>query len=208
MNKVRLLVEKRSQTGKGPARRLRADGKVPAVFYGKKIAPIKLTVDLGQFRKALDNAGTNPLFDLQIPGNEGTTSFFALLKQRQVNPQDGGTVHLDFLEVFVDESIQVTVPVEFHGKSLGVERGGIFQAVTKELQISCLPGNLPDALVVDITHLDVGHAIHVGEIQIPQGVKVLQDESTVLATVVAPKRGELAEAEEGEAPPSEPTGEH
>ncbi|MBM3298844.1 MAG: 50S ribosomal protein L25 [Deltaproteobacteria bacterium] len=204
MEKVKLVVEKRSQTGKGPARRLRAAGKVPAVFYGKKSEPIKLSVDVRQFKKALDQAGTNPLFDLQIEGDGERTSLFALLKQRQVEPLGGGTVHLDFLEVFTDESIEVTVPVEFHGKSIGVERGGIFQAVARELQISCLPGDLPESIVADITRLDVGHAIHAGDVQVPPGVKLLQDANTVLATVIAPKRGELAAAAgEGEAAASE-----
>ncbi len=201
MNKVVLSVDQRTQKGKGPARRLRAVGKAPAVFYGKKSEPIKIAIDVHEFRKAVEQAGSNPLFDLQIREGGGITTRRALLKERQTNPLDGSLIHLDFLEVFMDESIEVTVPIEFDGKPVGIDKGGIFQPATRELRISCLPDNIPNVIVVDVSGLDVGHSVHIAEIALPPGVSALQDKTVALATVAAPKMAaeEAAPGEEAEA---------
>ena len=199
MNKVVLSVEQRTQKGKGPARRLRAAGKAPAVFYGKKSEPIKIAIDVHEFKRAVEQAGSNPLFDLNIQKDTGSTTRRALLKERQISPLDGSLIHLDFIEVFMDESIEVTVPIEFEGKPVGVDKGGIFQPATRELRISCLPDNIPNVIRVDVSGLDVGHSVHIGELQLPDGVSVLQDKAVAVATVVAPKAEEAAPAEEAEA---------
>ncbi|MGB6066100.1 MAG: 50S ribosomal protein L25 [Desulfomonilaceae bacterium] len=200
MNKVVLSVDQRTQKGKGPARRLRAVGKAPAVFYGKKSEPIKIAINVHEFRKAIEQAGSNPLFDLEIREDSGITTRRALLKERQINPLDGSLIHLDFLEVFMDESIEVTVPIEFEGKPVGIDKGGIFQAATRELRISCLPDNIPNMIVVDVSGLDVGHSVHIAEIALPPGVSALQDKTVALATVAAQKMAEeAAPGEEAEA---------
>ncbi|MDQ7782467.1 MAG: 50S ribosomal protein L25 [Desulfomonilaceae bacterium] len=195
MNKVALNVEKRSQTGKGPARRLRAAGKAPAVFYGKNIEPIKLSVDVHEFGKIMEKGGRNTLFDLQVRENGGTVNHVAVLKERQVRPVDGALIHVDFLEVFMDEPIQVNVQIDFVGKSIGVENGGLFQPVVRELQISCLPNDIPTTLEIDISDLDVGHSMNVSQMKMPKGVTLLHEDDFVVASVVAPKRLELEEVE-------------
>lgn len=201
MNKVTLSVDKRTGSGKGPARRLRAAGKAPAIFYGKKSEPIKIAIDIHDFKKAVEQAGSNPLFDLNILEDAGTTTRRALLKERQTRALDGSLVHLDFLEVFMDESIEVTVPIEFEGKPVGIDKGGIFQASSRELRISCLPDNIPNVITVDVSGLDLGHSIHIGDITLPEGVSALQDKGVAVATVAAPKKAEeeAAPAEEAEA---------
>ncbi len=195
MNKVALLVETRSQTGKGPARRLRAKGKAPAVFYGKNIEPMKLSVDVHELGKVMEAGGRNTLFDLHVQENGGTVKHVAVLKERQVRPLDGALIHLDFLEVSMDEAIQVAVQLEFTGKSVGVEKGGVFQISARELQVSCLPSDIPGLVEVDISDLEVGQSIHVNQINLPEGVTPLHEDDYVVASVVPPKR---AEAEEGE----------
>ena len=200
MNKIALSVEKRSQTGKGPARRLRAVGKAPAVFYGRKIEPMKLTVDAHEFQLVMDKGGRNTLFDLQIKEDGGTSSRIALLKERQFNPMDGTLIHLDFLEVFMDKPIQVNVPLEFHGKCIGVEKGGVFQIAAREILISCFPKDIPNSMSVDITNVDIGHSLHISEIELPEGATPLHEETFVIATCVTPKRvEEVLEEEEEEA---------
>jgi large subunit ribosomal protein L25 len=201
MNKVTLTVDKRTECGKGPARRLRAVGKAPAIFYGKKSEPIKIAIDIHDFKKAIEQAGSNPLFDLSIREDSGTTTRRALLKERQTRALDGSLVHLDFLEVFMDESIEVTVPIEFEGKPVGIDKGGIFQASARELRVSCLPDNIPNVITVDVSGLDVGHSVHVGDITLPEGVSALQDKGVAVATVAALKKEEekAAAAEEAEA---------
>ncbi|MBI4964649.1 MAG: 50S ribosomal protein L25 [Desulfomonile tiedjei] len=195
MSKIVLTVDNRDKTGKGPARRLRAAGKVPAIFYGKKTEPIKIAVDNHEFRKAVEQAGTNPLFDLQITEKGEVSTRRALLKDRQTRPWDGTLVHLDFLEVFMDESIQVTVPLEFEGKPAGLDKGGMFHVASRELVISCLPDDIPDVIKVDVSGLDIGDSVHVGAITLPKGVVALEDAGVALATLAAPKKEEEAEAE-------------
>ena len=208
MSRIQLFVERRTHKGKGPSRRLRAQGKVPAVFYGHKNEPVKLFVDAREFLKVVEEAGSNPLFDLVIRDNGETTTRRAMLKERQVRPVDVDVLHLDFQEVFMDEKIEVTVPIDFQGKPVGLDKGGAFQIVARELLISCLPDDIPGEIVVDVSGLDIGHSVHVGEIPLPAGVIALQDKGVALATVAAPKKEEEApaEAEEPAAPaaPSKP----
>ncbi len=195
MNRITVAVDQRDETGKGPARRLRAAGQIPAIFYGRKTDPIKLALNAHEFRKLLEQGGSNPLFDLRI---DETTTRSALLKERQVNPTDGKILHLDFHEVLMDEVVEVTVPVEFEGKPIGVEKGGDFLIVMREIRVSCLPGNIPAKIVVDVTTLELGHSIHVGEITLPEGVTPDMEAGIALASVTAPKK------EEEEAPAEEP----
>ncbi|MEJ2715696.1 MAG: 50S ribosomal protein L25 [Deltaproteobacteria bacterium] len=213
MNRITLAVDQRHQAGKGPARRLRAAGKVPAVVYGKKMDPIKVTVDLHEFKKSFDQAGSNPIFDLEIRDDGGSSTRTAILKERQTNPVDGALVHLDFIEVFMDVAIEVTVPLEFQGKPVGVEKGGVLQAAARELRISCTPDRIPSAIAVDISKLDIGDSVHVSDISLPSGVQVVQEETLALATILIPAREEevvpeeeaAVEEAEAAAEPSEPT---
>jgi len=193
MSKITLNVDKREETGKGPARRLRAEGKVPAIFYGKKTEPIRIAVGSHDFKKAVDQAGTNPLFDLQIREDAKVSTRRALLKDRQIRPWDGTLVHLDFFEVFMDESIEVTVPLEFEGKPIGLDKGGVFHVASRELAISCLPDDIPDVIKVDVSGLDIGNSLHVGEITLPKGILALEDPGVALATVASPRKEEEAE---------------
>lgn len=200
MNKITLDVEQRYETGKGPARRLRAAAKAPAIFYGKKVEPINLAVDTHDFVMKMEKAGHNPLFDLKIMTEAGEISKTALLKDKQTRAVDGKVLHLDFIQVFMDEAIEVVTPLEFVGKPIGVEKGGMFQPVAREIRISCLPDNIPDVIVVDVSKIEMGHSIHVGEIKLPEGVKAATDAAIALATVLAPKKDDAgAQAEEAEA---------
>lgn len=199
MNKVTLNVEQRFETGKGPARRLRAVGRAPAIYYGKKTEPMNLSLNVHEFQKGVQKAGSNPLFDLRVKADGGNgLTMLALLKERQSRPSTGQLVHLDFVQVFMDEPIEVDVPIEFTGKPIGVEQGGMFQIVSRDVRVLCLPGEIPDEIVVDVSNLERGHSVHVGEITLPSGVVPAMDVSIALATVIAPKKEEVAavEAEE------------
>ncbi len=191
MNKISLSVEQRVETGKGPARRLRETGKIPAVLYGKKTEPRKLSVDVREFRIAMEQGGRNPLLDLKVTENgKVVATRVAVLKERQMRPVDGGLVHLDFLEVLMDEPIEVTVPLEFEGKPVGIDKGGLFQPSTRELRVMCLPVDIPAAITIDVSGLDIGDSIHIGQITLPKGVTSVQDAEVALASVVAPMKEE------------------
>ena len=202
MNKISLSVEQRSETGKGPARRLRVVGRIPAILYGKKSEPRKLSVDEREFRKAMEEGGRNPLLDLKVTENgKVVATRVAVLKERQMRPADGSLVHLDFLEVLMDEPIEVTVAIEFEGKPVGIDKGGLFQPATRELRIVCLPDDIPGVIKVDVSALDIGDSIHVGDITLPKGVTAAQDTTVALASVASPTK---AEEVVEEAPPAEP----
>lgn len=190
MNRITLSTEQRSETGKGPARRLRAAGKVPAIFYGKKAQAVSLSIDLHEFKKALERAGSTPIFDLQMKHEGKVLIRSALLKERQIRPWDGYVVHLDFVEVFMDEAIEVTVPLEFEGKPAGLDKGGMLHVVARDLRVSCLPGDIPQVIKVDVSGLDLGHSIHIGEIELPKGVSPLDEAGIALASVASPKKAE------------------
>lgn len=195
MNRIVLSVEKRTNTGKGHARRLRMAGKVPAVLYGRTTQPAKLVLDVHELLKALDEAGTNPIFSLEIKDNGSKTTRSAILKERQIQPLDGGLVHLDFLEVLMNEAIEVSVPIEFQGKPVGLDKGGQFQVSARELRISCLPNDIPNVITVDVSGLDLGHSVHVADVVLPPQVTVVQEPGLALASCSAPKKPEEEQAE-------------
>ena len=206
MNRIALEVEQRTETGKGPSRRLRAAGKVPAVLYGKKAQPLSLTLNKLDLMKAVEKAGTNPIFQLNIKGAGGAATRRAILKERQIRPLDSTLLHIDFLEVSMDEALEVHVPIECEGTPVGVEKGGIFQQVVRELKVRCLPGDIPNVIKVDVTSLELGHAIHVSDLTLPSGVTAAEEPGTAIATVVAPRKEEEQAPEEA-APSESETGE-
>jgi large subunit ribosomal protein L25 len=198
MNKVLIEVEKRTETGKGPARRLRAVGKIPATLYGRKSQPISLSLNEHEFRKIYERAGSTSLFDLQITEDGGVSTRSALIKERQIRAFDGTILHLDFQEILMDEAIEMAIPVEFEGKPIGLDKGGDFLITLREIRVSCLPGNIPGAIVVDVAGLDLGHSIHVGEITLPEGVSAVTEAGVALASVTTPRKEEEAEQPEEE----------
>lgn len=204
MHTITLEVDKRNEYGKGPARRLRATGKAPAILYGKKSEPIALSIGLHEFKKLLEKEGSNAIFDLNINTDSGVISRKAMLKDRLVRPIDGAILHMDFLEIRMDETIEVSAHLEFVGEPVGAEKGGSFQIILRELRIETLPNNIPEKIEVDVSQLDIGHSIHVEEITLPEGVKALMDPSLAVATILTQRKETAGTEEEApdEAPPA------
>jgi large subunit ribosomal protein L25 len=209
-----LKANERKGTGKGQARTLRRQGLIPAVLYGPKTESIPLTIsvlDLGTIRKQTRNE--HVILNLIIE-NGGTQNKTAMIKELQIAPVTDQYLHVDFYEISLEDKIVVKVPVELVGKSQGVERGGFMQLVRHQLEVSCLPGDIPARIQVDISELDIGDAVHVEEVQIGDKVELLYDTNFTVATVVAPTVEEeevieeeelLEEGEEAEAAEAEPT---
>jgi large subunit ribosomal protein L25 len=203
MERPVLPAEIREGIGKGRARKLRAKGLVPAIFYGPRTQSIPLVIDAKELAKTLQTeAGENVLIDLDIRKGDRSERKVVMMKDVQIDPLQGTALHTDFYEVVMDEMITVEVPIHLVGKPEGTKMGGILEQVRRVIQIQCLPGDIPKRIDVDVSSLKIGDSIHVQEIQMEK-VKILSDANLTIATVVPPVVEEkvveevVAEAAEG-----------
>ncbi len=201
-SQLKLAAESRSTTGKGAARSLRQQGKVPAVIYGHGRNPESLVLDAAALGKLLQTATAASVLEVTV-GSAAPVQ--ALIREVQRNPvRQQEIVHLDLYEIHADETITVSVPVHIVGIADGVRNfGGVLDHVLRELEIECLPRDLPEHIEVDVTSLGIGEAIHVRDITIP-GAEILQDGELTVATVVAPRAEEAAVPVVEEAASDEP----
>ena len=202
MEQIDLKAQVRTTTGKGPARALRRDGRIPAVLYGQKTDSIMLSIDFKEFELIVKKANIGSvLLNLQIQ-NGKTITRPAMIKELQTNPVTGAFLHIDFYEIDMQRKITVSVPVVTQGKSVGVEEGGLLQIVRREIELLCLPTAIPEAIEVDISDLTIGDSIHVQEIALPGDVELTEETDFTVITVLAPKVEEEPveeeELEEGE----------
>jgi large subunit ribosomal protein L25 len=201
MQRLQLDVSIREGRGKGTARKLRAGGMVPAVLYGAKLETTKVSVD-GHTLERIVATGANTLLDLQGP--KAVKGKLVLIKDVQRDPLSQRLLHCDLFAVDTRKRIDVQVPVHLEGKAKGVELGGVLESPLREVEVSCLPLTIPDAFTVDVSGLDIGEAIRVDQIAIPEGVEVRTDPSQVVVQVVAPRveavEAPAEEAAEAEAP--------
>ena len=193
-DKIIVEAAPRDSRGKNEARRLRVTGSVPAVLYGAKGDAITLSVNAKQVGQILRSAtGHNTLFQVAISGKEQP----AIVKDWQVDPVTGNLLHVDLLRVAMDVRMRVKVPVHTVGEPAGVkQQGGIFETVTREVEIECLPGEIPTEFKLDVSHLMIGMHLRVGEISIDADkMKLVTDPERVIAHVVALKAEEEKPAE-------------
>ncbi|MDA8077454.1 MAG: 50S ribosomal protein L25 [Nitrospiraceae bacterium] len=203
MERISIAAEKREKSGKGVARSLRRDGKVPAVLYREGKAQ---SIQLGRKELVkLVNAATAEqiMFELQFADGERK---LALLKDFQVDPIRSELLHTDFFEVSLTEKVKVTIHVTTTGEPIGVKRdGGMMQHTLREVEVECLPDNIPGKIKLDISKLEIGQSIHVSDLTFSEGVKVISDPHEVIVTVIAAivEAAPVAEAAV-EAAPAEP----
>ena len=178
-----LKAELRTERGSGDAGRLRADGRVPAVLYGHGMTPVAIHVSglelLHLFRQA---GGSNVLVDLRVDGD----AHLAIAREIQRDHIHNRFVHIDFMTVRRDEKIKVVVEVYEIGESVGVHEGGVVEHHLRELELECLPGDVPDRIEADITALEIGDMLHVRDIVVPEGVTVLSDPDAAVISVITP----------------------
>lgn len=203
----RLVAETREGTGKGAARKLRAAGRVPAILYGHGMDPLALSVDSRElFHLLHTGAGANVLVDLVVDGTE----HLALPRDVQRDHIRGRFVHVDFLAVRRDEKINVTIPLRIVGESPGVKAGGVLEHHLWELNVECLATDVPEAIDVDISGLEIGSGVRVSDLKVRSGVTILTSpEDSVVAVTqpqVAVEEEEAAEAVEGEVAEEEAEG--
>jgi large subunit ribosomal protein L25 len=194
--------------GKNQARRLRRNGKIPAVLYGPKTQAVPLELDKKDFSARVAVLEGSHLVRLKSTA-PALTEKVALVKEMQFHPISGDVVHADLYEVDLAAKIQVQVPLRFTGKAAGVTRGGILQPILREVEVECLPLDIPSFFNVDVSALDIGDSIHIEEIQTPPGVSLVFESNLAVVTVVTPTVEEepaaAAEAEVAAAGVAEPT---
>lgn len=190
---MKLSAEVKSQVGKGVNRRLRKQGRVPAILYGKHQSPIPMSLNQLEVEKVLAVGGAGKLITLDINGlNVKDNQTLVMFKEIQRNALTGKLDHMDLYSVTRGEKITIVLPIVFIGDAKEKEKGGTLQFVTREVTIQCLPRNIPESIEVDISSIEMGASIFMGDIKLPETVKLLDDPEKVVASIVTVK----AEVEE------------
>ena len=200
MEKISLAGEIRSKKGKSEARKLRKDGKIPAVLYGKDIEPLNFSVIEKEWIRILRHLKRNAIIELDLQKNGSTEKRTVMVKDMQVGFPRENTVHIDFLQVSMERVVEIEIPIHLVGEAKGVKAGGIVELHLRTLLAECLPGQIPEQIELDVSALEIGDSIHVQDVSMP-GIKVLEAGDIAVVTVIPPTTGEqpVAAAEEGEA---------
>lgn len=194
MGKFVVLADRREQFGKNSNRRLRAQGQIPAVMYGHAMESVEVSVNPKDLDRILHSeTGRNTIFALEVGGE----SQDVLIKDYQLDPIKGYLLHADFQAVAMDEQMVFEVPVQVVGTAKGVVEGGILDTVMRGIQLECLPGNVPDNILVEVSELEIGDSIRVGDLDIDTSqLSILSEPDLVVITVGAPRVEEEPEIEE------------
>ncbi len=197
MEIITLKAVHREAVGNGPARVLRRAGSIPAILYGPKIDPIKLSISNADLEPVFKTgAVAQQLLNLDIQGGSQRK---VMVKEVQRHPVSHALLHIDLYEVTMDQKIKVMVPVVTTGKSIGVEMGGMLQTIRRELEVFCLPDAIPENITIDITDLDIGDSFHAEDLQLEGDVEIPSEINFTILTVLATKaEEEEVEGEEDE----------
>lgn len=196
MEKIQFTAETREETGKGAARRLRSSGFIPGILYGAGTEPCSIKVE----KKSAENIirkleSHNVMADLILQrGENKTETIKTLVKDIQADAIRGDVLHLDFYRIRMDEAIRMEVPIHITGTAPGLEKGGILEQELREIVVQALPDKIPSSIVVDVSKLDIGDAIVVKDISLPEGIEVVEAGERTIVTILAPKVEKVEEA--------------
>jgi large subunit ribosomal protein L25 len=201
MKSVALKAYPRSQVQRAEVKKLRASGRVPATIYGRQAKPQNLEISAKEISDLIHHsASENLLVDLSVE-NDARSKRLALVQEIQHHPLDGKVLHVDFHEVAENEKVTVHVPVETTGEAVGVKTGGgVLEHVLFKLKVRCLPKDLPEQILVDVTALEIGKSIHIADVKAPEGVEILGDKHITVVAVAAPRAEEEVVATDAAAP--------
>ncbi len=209
MSEIVLEVHSRDSIGKNANRRLRAGGEVPAVVYGGGLDPASIRVQERKVEEILKSGrGGNTVFLLQLHGTDKKRH--AMIRELQTDALTGEMIHIDFQRILMDQKVKIMVPIELDGEAEGVKtEGGLIEFVTRDVEVECLPNQIPQSIVLDVTPLHVGQHVEAGDLDLPEGVELVVDPERVIVSLTARKAAE-EETEETEddllleAPTAEP----
>lgn len=198
---VKLKAIKREKSGKQYAKKIRLAKRIPAIVYGRGINPIALEVEGKDLETALHSgAGGNVVISLQIEGDPKVKEQTVLIRDMQVNPVTDHIIHVDFNTISLTEKLKVKVPVHEKGEAPGLKEGGVIDHVHREIEVECLPTEIPNRIDVSIDGMNIGDAVYVKDLKLPTGVKCTLDPEEKILSILAPREEELpTPAEEGAA---------
>jgi len=193
----------RTDSGKGQARTLRREGRLPAVLYGPNTDPVMLSIDLSELEDITKGGSAGQaILSISVKGEKKPRT--AMIKDLQISPLSRDYLHIDFYEVDMQKKINVMVSVTTTGKCIGLEMGGMIQLIRRELEVLCLPGNIPEHIEIDITELNIGDSVHVEDVQLEGDIEIPHDVDFTILTILSGKmkeeeveEEELEEGEEG-----------
>jgi len=198
MDKINLKATKREVTGK-QVNALRRQGKLPAIIYGRHISPLPILLDFHDASRILPGITSSQLITVDVDGSKHTV----LVREKQRDPVRGKLIHVDFLAISMTEKLRANVLIGVEGEAPAVKNfGGVVVPVLEEVEVECLPKDLPEKIIVDLSRLEkIGDAIHVKDLTLPQGVEVLTDHDEMVVLVKSPEEEKVeAVAAEGAEP--------
>ncbi len=185
METLEIRVDPRDKKSKRDAKRLLRNGKIPAILYGPKTTAVALALDKREFSSRVADLEGSHLVRLKSE-SAALADKVALVKEMQFHPISGDVIHTDLYEVDLSAKITVHVPLHFVGKAEGVVRGGILQPIVREIEVECLPLDIPAYFDVDVSRLDIGDSVHIEELTMPEGVTAVAESNLALVAVVPP----------------------
>ena len=195
MENIQLTANVREATGNGPARVLRREGKIPAILYGPDTQPILLSVNTHEFELLLKDYNVSQMVLDLVVINGKTLNKSVMIKELQTHPVSQNPLHIDFYEISMTRKIRVNVPIVTTGKAAGEELGGVVQIVRRELEVLCLPGEIPDSISLDISSLEIGDSLHVEDINVEGDIEIPAETNFTILTVTTPKVEAVEEEE-------------
>ncbi|CAD7837116.1 MAG: hypothetical protein [Olavius algarvensis Delta 4 endosymbiont] len=203
MELLELKAVNRTDSGKGQARTLRREGRLPAVLYGRNTDPVMLSINLSELEDITKGGSAGQaLLSISVEGEKKPRT--AMIRELQISPLSRDYLHVDFYEVDMKKKINIMVPVTTTGKCIGIEMGGMTQLIRRELEVLCLPDNVPEHIEIDITDLNIGDSVHVEDVQLEGDIEIPHDVDFTILTILSAKmkeeeveEEELEEGEEG-----------
>ncbi len=196
-NTATITATGRDERGKGAARRLRRDGRVPAVVYGRGEETRAVSLDAHELEVLFSRISVeNTVIELAIEGGKGRPkSLRALVREVQIHPYRRDILHVDFYQLHAGEKVDVEVPIRLIGTAAGVKMGGVMQHSLHDLSLRCLPESIPESIEIDISMLEIGESVHVGELRVPDGVDIETDLDRTVCAVIPPTVAAVEEPE-------------
>jgi len=203
MKELVVEVKSRGDLGKNASRRLRSQGQIPAIVYGARKEPVPIVVDPKKILEIIHSeSGVNTIFQLGLAEKEARRH--VMIKEYQVDPVKGNLIHADFVRIQMDEVIEVDVPVQVTGEAAGVKLdGGILEHVTRQVRVSCLPGDIPEHVTIEVAALKIGDALRVSDLPRSDRYRILTETDQTLVVVSPPAKEETV-APAAEAAPAAP----